>query len=91
MSPSPVHNRPRRQLLHLKDTRRSPITAHITGRPSHATRDRDSRHLAVSDAATAQVAGQPTQDSVRAAKVTAVLIKRCRNVLMERRRATSSK
>ena len=32
MSPSPVHNRPRRQLVQLKDTRRSPITAHITGK-----------------------------------------------------------
>jgi hypothetical protein len=31
MSPSPAHNRPRRQLVQLKDTRRSPITAHITG------------------------------------------------------------
>ena len=41
---------------------------------------------AVRDAATAQVAVTADQDAVRAAKVTAVLIKRCRTVLTERRR-----
>ncbi len=57
---------------------------HVGTIPSFTTRNGDSRHVAVRDAATAQVAGQPTQDSVRAARVTAVLIKRCRNVLTER-------
>jgi hypothetical protein len=39
---------------------------------------------AVRDAATAQVTVTADQDSVRAAKATAVLIKRCRTVLTER-------
>jgi hypothetical protein len=47
-------------------------------------RDGDSRHRAARDAATAQVAVTADQDSVRAAKVAAVLIKRCRTVLTER-------
>jgi hypothetical protein len=47
-------------------------------------RDRDSRHRAVRDAATAQVTVTADHDAVRAAKVTAVLIKRCRTVLTER-------
>ena len=51
---------------------------------SVTTRDRHSRHRAVRDAATAQVAVTADQDAVRAAKVTAVLIKRCRTVLTER-------
>jgi hypothetical protein len=43
------------------------------------------RHRAVREAATAQVALPAGQDSVRAAKVTAVLIiKRCRTVLTQR-------
>jgi hypothetical protein len=46
--------------------------------------DRDSRHQAARDAATAQVAVTADQDSVKAAKVTAVLIKRCRTVLAVR-------
>jgi hypothetical protein len=47
-------------------------------------RDRDSRQRAVRDAATAQVTVTANQDSVRVAKVTALLIKRCRTVLTER-------
>ena len=43
-----------------------------------------SRHRAVRDAATAQVMVTADQDPGRAAKVTAVLIKRCRTVLTER-------
>jgi hypothetical protein len=58
--------------------------SHVGPIPSVTTRDRDSRHRAVRDAATAQVAVTAGQDSVKAAKVTAVLIKRCRTVLMER-------
>ena len=54
--------------------------------PSVTMRDRDSRHGAVRDAATAQVTATADQDSVRAAKITAELIKRCRTVLTERRR-----
>jgi len=50
-------------------------------------RDRDSRHRAVRDAATAQVAVTADQDSVRTANVATVLIKRCRTVLTERCRA----
>jgi len=46
-------------------------------------RDRDSCPWAVRDAATAQVTVTVAQD-FRAAKVTAVLIKRCRTVLTER-------
>jgi len=42
------------------------------------------RHRAVCDAATAQVTVSADQDSVRAAKVTAVFIKRCRTILTER-------
>jgi hypothetical protein len=38
----------------------------------------------VRDAAAAQVAVTAGQDSVKAAKVTAVLVKRCRTVLAER-------
>ncbi len=47
-------------------------------------RDRDSRHRALRDAATAQVAVTAHQDSIGAAKITAVLNKRCRTVLTER-------
>jgi hypothetical protein len=46
--------------------------------------DRDSRHRAARCAATAQVAVTADQDSVEVAKVTAVLIKRCRIVLAVR-------
>jgi hypothetical protein len=49
-------------------------------------RDRDSRHRAAGDAATAQVTVTADQDSVRAVNVTAALIKRCRTVLTERYR-----
>lgn len=52
--------------------------------PFVTIRDRDSRHRTLRDAATAQVAATADQDSVRAAKVTAVLIKHCRTVLTER-------
>ena len=58
--------------------------SHVGTIPSVTTRDRDSRHRAVRDATTAQVAVTVAQDSVRAAKVTAVLVKRCRTVLTER-------
>ena len=47
-------------------------------------RDRNSRHRAVRDAATRQVVVTAAQDSVKAGKVAAVLIKRCRTVLTER-------
>jgi len=47
-------------------------------------RDRDSRHRVVRDAATARFAVIADQNSVRAAKVTAVLIKCSRTVLTER-------
>jgi hypothetical protein len=53
-------------------------------------RDRDSRHPAVRDAETAQVAATANQDSVRAANVTAVLIKRRRTMLTERCRERSA-
>jgi len=46
-------------------------------------RDRDSRHRVTRDAATARLR-IADQDSVSAAKETAVLIKRCRTVLTER-------
>ncbi len=49
-------------------------------------RDRDSRHGAVRDAATAQVTVTADQDSGRAAKIIAVLIEYCGTVLTERRR-----
>jgi hypothetical protein len=54
--------------------------------PFVTTRDRDSRHRAVRfrDAATAHVAVTAARDSVKAAEVTAVLIKGCRIVLTER-------
>ena len=58
--------------------------SHVGTIPSVTTRDRDSRHRAVRDAVTAQVAVTADQDSVRAAKVTPLLIKRCRTVLTER-------
>jgi len=58
--------------------------SHVGTIPSVTTRDRVSRHQAVRDAATARVAVTVAQDSVRAAKITAVLIKRCRTVLTER-------
>src|SRR5262249_33100028 len=48
--------------------------SHVGIIPSVTMRDRDSRHRAVRDAATAQVTVTADQDSVRAAKVTAVLI-----------------
>jgi len=48
------------------------------------TRNRDSRHRAVVDAATAHVTVTADLDSVRAANVIAALIKRCRTVLTER-------
>ncbi len=48
------------------------------------TRNRDSRHRAVVDAATAHVTVTADLDSVRAANVIAALIKRCRAVLTER-------
>jgi hypothetical protein len=57
--------------------------SHVGTIPSVTTRDLHSRHRAVRDAATAQVAVTADQDAVRAAKVTAVLIKRCRTVLTE--------
>jgi len=47
-------------------------------------RDRDIRHRPVSDAAPKQVTVTADQDSVRPAKVTAVLIKRCPTALTER-------
>jgi hypothetical protein len=47
-------------------------------------RNRDSRHRAVVDAATAHVTVTADLDSVRAANVIAALIKRCRTVLTER-------
>jgi len=47
-------------------------------------RDRDSRHRPVSDAAPKQVTVTADQDSVRPAKVTAALIKRCPTALTER-------
>src|SRR6266851_3347811 len=52
--------------------------------PPVTIRDRHSRHREVGDAATVRVAVTAGQDAVRAAKVTAVLIKRCRTVLTER-------
>ena len=59
--------------------------SHVGVIPSVTTRDHDSRHRAVREAATAQVALPAGQDSIRAAKVTAVLIiKRCRTVLTQR-------
>jgi hypothetical protein len=58
--------------------------SHVGTIPSVTTRDRHSRHRAVRDDATAQVAVIADQDAVRAAKVTAVLIKRRRTVLTER-------
>ena len=48
------------------------------------TRNCDSRHRAVVDAATAHVTVAADLDSVRAANVVAALIKRCRAVLTER-------
>jgi hypothetical protein len=47
-------------------------------------RDRDGHHRVVRDAATEQVTVAADQHSVRATKVTAMLIKRCRTVLTER-------
>jgi prevent-host-death family protein len=88
-----VHVWPRspRSALPWMTTAEWPAAAQI-GRISRAgtnplvtERDRDSRHRAVRDAATAQVA-TADQDSVRAVEVTAVLIKRCRTALTERRR-----
>ena len=52
--------------------------------PRHNARNRDSRHRAVVDAATAHVTVTADLDSVRAADVIAALIKRCRTVLTER-------
>ena len=48
------------------------------------TRNRDSRHRAVADAAAAHVTVTADLDSVRAANVIAALIKRCRTALTER-------
>jgi hypothetical protein len=47
-------------------------------------RDRDSRHRAVRDAATASVTMTADQGSGRAANITAAIIKRCRTVPAER-------
>jgi hypothetical protein len=58
--------------------------SHAGNIPSVTTRDRHSRHRAVRDAETVQVAVTADQDAARAEKVTAVLIKRCRTVLTER-------
>jgi hypothetical protein len=58
--------------------------SHAGNIPSVTTRDRHSRHRAVRDAETAQVAVTADQDAARAEKVTAVLIKLCRTVLTER-------
>jgi len=58
--------------------------SHAGNIPSVTTHDRHSRHRAVRDAETAQVAVTADQDAARAEKVTAVLIKRCRTVLTER-------
>jgi hypothetical protein len=68
------------------DNARSPYRTDIARRtvPFATTRDRASRHRAVGDAATAQVAVTADQDAVRTANVTTVLIKRCRTVLTER-------
>jgi len=57
--------------------------SHAGNIPSVTTRDRHSRHRAVRDAKTAQVAVTGDQDAAGAEKVTAVLIKRCRTVLTE--------
>jgi hypothetical protein len=58
--------------------------SHVSTIPSVTTRDRGGRHRAVRDAATAQVTVTADQDSARAVKVAAVLIKRRRTVLTER-------
>lgn len=50
--------------------------SYISTIPFVTMRDRDSRHRAARDAATAQVAVTADQDSVRAAKVAAVLVSR---------------
>ena len=64
---------------------------HVGTIPSVTTRDHDGRHRALPGAATAQVAVTADQGSVSAAKVTAVLIKRCRTVLTERCRYITKK
>jgi len=68
-----------------RDRRAERRISHAGNIPSVTTRDRHSRHRAVRDAETAQVAVTADQDAARAEKVTAVLIKRCRTVLTERR------
>jgi hypothetical protein len=68
----------------LSEIRSDRRISHVGTIPSVTMRDRDSRHRAVRDAATAQVMVTANQGSGRVAKVTAVLIKRCRTVLTER-------
>jgi hypothetical protein len=63
------------------DSRTDRRISHVGVISSVTTRDHDSRHRAVREAATAQLA----QDSVKVAKVTAVLIiERCRTILTQR-------
>jgi hypothetical protein len=87
MSSGQAHNEQVRVFAHpLRQERRHAYRriSHVGVMPSVTTRDRDSHYSAVRDAATAQVAVTADHDSVTAATVTAVLIKRCRTVLTER-------